>query len=173
MRHTPLYLFLFAITSLLQIFLFNNLAISGYFCPLIYVVFLIMLPLETPPIAMLGIGLVTGIVMDFTMGISGLNTATAMAVTFVRPYLMHLLSLREDVRDDGIPSRARFGKQLFWGYAIILVLFHHTLFFTLEALSWMHLPYTIFRIVLSSCGTLILVGICERLLASRITTRVL
>ena len=171
MHHTPLSLILFAITTLLQIFLFNNLAISGLFCPLIYVVFLVMLPLETPAIAMLGLGLLTGLTMDLTMGVAGLNTATAVALCFVRPYLMRLITAREDVRDDGIPSRARLGKQLFWSYVIVMVLIHHTLFFSLEALSWAHAGRTLLRIVLSTMGSCVAVGIAERFISSHYSIR--
>ena len=73
MHRTPSYILLFIVMALLQIFLFNNLAISSFFCPLVYLTFLVLLPLESTPILMLGLGLLMGIVMDATMGIAGIN----------------------------------------------------------------------------------------------------
>lgn len=172
MHRTLPYIILFVTLTLLQIFLFNNLAVGAFFSPLVYLVFLLLLPLETPAIAMLGLGLLMGLTMDYTMGVAGLNCITTLAVAFFRPKLIHLLSSREDLREDGIPSPERMGKQLFWSYVVLVVVLHHTLFFSLEALSWDHAWRTVLRILLSSAGTVLVVGITERLFSTKIATRV-
>lgn len=164
------YTLLFLIVVLLQIYLFNNLSIGSWFSPLVYLTFLVLLPLETPPIVMLLLGLVTGMVMDATMGISGINTLATLPVAFLRPKLIHLLSARDDMRDDGVPSPERMGKALFWSYVVVMILLHHTLFFTLEALSWHHLLRTLLRIVLSSAGTLGFISIATRLFTAKVTS---
>ena len=164
------YLLLFLIVSLLQIYLFNNLAIGSWFSPLVYLAFLVLLPLETPPIVMLLLGLVTGMCMDATMGIAGINTLATLPVAFLRPKLIHALSARDDLRDDGVPSPARMGKPLFWSYVVVMILIHHSLFFTLEALSWHHLLRTILRILLSGAGTLGFIGFTERIFTARLAS---
>ena len=164
------YLLLFLIVSLLQIYLFNNLAIGSWFSPLVYLAFLVLLPLETPPIVMLLLGLVTGMCMDATMGIAGINTLATLPVAFLRPKLIHALSAREDLRDDGVPSPARMGKPLFWSYVVVMILIHHSLFFTLEALSWHHLLRTILRILLSGAGTICFIGFTERIFTARLAS---
>ena len=164
------YLLLFLIVSLLQIYLFNNLAIGSWFSPLVYLAFLVLLPLETPPIVMLLLGLVTGMCMDATMGIAGINTLATLPVAFLRPKLIHALSARDDLRDDGVPSPARMGKPLFWNYVVVMILIHHSLFFTLEALSWHHLLRTILRILLSGAGTLCFIGFTERIFTARLAS---
>lgn len=164
------YLLLFLIVSLLQIYLFNNLAIGSWFSPLVYLAFLVLLPLETPPIVMLLLGLVTGMCMDATMGIAGINTLATLPVAFLRPKLIHALSARDDLRDDGVPSPARMGKPLFWSYVVVMILIHHSLFFTLEALSWHHLLRTILRILLSGAGTLCFIGFTERIFTARLAS---
>lgn len=172
MHRTLPYILLFLVLSLLQIFLFNNLAIGAYFSPLVYLTFLLLLPLEMPAIAMLGTGLLMGLLMDYTMGVAGLNCITTLAVAFFRPKLIHLLSSREDLRDDGIPSPERMGQQLFWSYVVLVVVLHHALFFSLEALSWQHAWRTLLRILLSSAGTILVVAVTERLFTTKIATRV-
>ena len=170
MHRTPSYILLFIAMALLQIFLFNNLAISSFFCPLVYVTFLVLLPLECTPILRLGLGLLMGIVMDATMGIAGINTIATLPVAFLRPNIIRLLSARDDMRDDGLPSPERMGKQLFWSYVVVMILLHHTLFFSLEALSWYHLPRTLLRILLSSAGTLLIIGFTERLFTLKLSS---
>ena len=54
MYRTLPYLGLFAATVLLQVFLFDNLSISVYLNPLVYIAFLILLPFETLPVVLLG-----------------------------------------------------------------------------------------------------------------------
>ena len=49
MHRTLPYLALFAVVVLLQVFLFDNLSISIYLNPLVYVAFIALLPLDTPP----------------------------------------------------------------------------------------------------------------------------
>ena len=170
MHRTAPYTLLFIILALLQIFLFNNLAISSFFCPLVYLVFLILLPLETPGIAMLALGLLTGMVMDCTMGTAGINTFAMLFVAFFRRNLISLFSSREDLRDEGIPSPERMGQQLFWLYAVAMVVLHHALFFAMESLSWVHAARTLLRIILSGCGTLFFVWLSERLFVQNLSS---
>ena len=68
MHRTLPYISLFVVTVLLQVFLFDNLSISIYLNPLVYVAFVALLPLDTPPVALLASGLAMGVTMDFAMG---------------------------------------------------------------------------------------------------------
>ena len=51
MYRTVPYIVLFLILALLQIFLFDNLSISIYLCPLVYIGFIVLLPIDAPPVA--------------------------------------------------------------------------------------------------------------------------
>lgn len=171
MHHLPAYILLFVTLSLLQIFLLNNLVAGSFLCPLIYVAFIILMRLDAMPILMLGCSLAMGILMDVTMGMAGINTIATLLIGFLRPTLIHMVSTREELREDGIPSPERMGANLFWSYLVVMVLLHHTVFFTLEALSWGHLWRTILRILLSSGTTLLLVWLTARLFTAKISTR--
>lgn len=172
MYRTLPYLALFAATVLLQVFLFDNLSISVYLNPLIYVAFIILLPLDTPPVVLLGAGLLTGVVMDVSMGTAGINTIATLPVAFLRPMLLNLLCGRENVREGGIPSVERFGRRKFIDYLLLMILMHHTVFFLLEALSWEHLLHTVIRILVSSLLTLAFVWIIARVFTVKLSVRV-
>ena len=60
MHRTLPYISLFVVTVLLQVFLFDNLSISIYLNPLVYVAFVALLPLDTPPVVLLASGLAMG-----------------------------------------------------------------------------------------------------------------
>ena len=149
MHRTLPYLALFAVVVLLQVFLFDNLSISIYLNPLVYVAFIALLPLDTPPIVLLLSGLATGVTMDLAMGAAGVNTIATLLIAFARPTLLGLLYPRDDIREGGIPSTGRLGNRVFLNYLIVLVLVHHAVFFSLEALSWAHIVRTIVRTVAS------------------------
>ena len=171
MHHVPAYILLFIVLSLVQIFLLNNLVVGSFLCPLIYIAFIILMRLDTMPIVMLGCSLAMGMVMDMTMGVAGINTIATLLIGFLRPSLIRLVSTREDLREDGIPSPERMGTTLFWSYLVVMVLLHHTVFFSLEALSWGFFLRTVGRILLSSFATLLLVWLTMRLFTAKISAR--
>lgn len=171
MHHVPAYILLFIALSLVQIFLLNNLVAGSFLCPLIYVAFLILMRLDTMPIVMLACGLAMGSLMDLTMGVAGINTIATLLIAFLRPTLIRLVSPREEWREDGVPSPERMGQSLFWSYLVVMVLLHHTVFFSLEALSWGHLLRTVIRILVSSAASILLVWLTERLFTAKIAVR--
>ena len=65
MYRTVPYIVLFLILALLQIFLFDNLSISIYLCPLVYIGFIVLLPIDAPPVAVLFLALSMSVAMDW------------------------------------------------------------------------------------------------------------
>lgn len=172
MYRTIPYIGLFAAAVLLQVFLFDNLSISVYLNPLVYIIFIVLLPLDAQPVTLLGAGLLLGVTMDFAMGAAGINTAATLPVAMLRPTLSGVLCGRENVREGGIPSPGRLGSRKFFGYLLTLTLIHHTIFFLLEALSWSLLGHTLVRIVISSAVTAAFGWIITRIFTAKLPARV-
>lgn len=164
MYRTLPYILLFIATMLLQLCFFNRLAFGPLCSPLIYIALPILLPLDTRPVVLLGAGLLCGLLADYSMGTVGLNVAATLPIAFLRPNIVHLLSQHEDGRDEGVPSAERMGRRPYWSYLVTMVLFHHLLFFVLEALSWQTLPQTLLRILLSGLVSLGFIALTERIL---------
>ncbi len=172
MYKTIAYATLFLTVVLLQIFLFDNLSISIFINPLVYITFVAMMPLDTKPIVMLLTALLLGVVMDWTMGAAGINTIATLFVGFFRSSLLTLICGREDERDTGCPSPERMGMRSFAEYLTIIVVVHHSIFFVLEALSTVHLWATLLRIVLSSALTVGAAWLIMRIFTAKIPVRV-
>lgn len=172
MHRTPQYIVLFAALMLLQTFLFDNLALSSWFNPLIYVVFIILLPLESLPVTVVLSGAALGIAADIFTGGQGLNTAATLPAAFIRqPLLAHLCD-RNDLRDGGIPTAERLGSP--WRFvqlAATVIAVQHTLFFLLESWSWHFLPHVLLRTVLSGSFTLLFAWMTARLFSQYTTVR--
>ena len=67
MYRTLQYAILFVVLVLLQVFLFSRIGISIYVHPLVYIAFILLLPIEIAPLSGLLLGLLMGVTMDLFM----------------------------------------------------------------------------------------------------------
>ena len=167
MYRTFPYIVLFLATTLLQVFFFDRLPLGPWCSPLVYIAPVLLLPLDTRPIVLLGCGLVCGLAADYAMGTAGLNVAATLPIAFLRRNLVALVSNREDNREEGIPSPEHRGRRVYWIYLVLLTGLHHLLFFLLEALSWQQLPQTALRLAASGAVTVGVIALAERLLTAK------
>ncbi len=164
------YTLLFAVSMLFQIFFFDNLAISIYLSPLIYIAFVALLPMETPPIVVLACGLLSGLTMDWSMGLEGINTAVTLFSAFSRRMVMNLAIGKETVREGGVPTVWKVGNYSFILYLVLFVTLHHLCFFLLESLSWELLPVVVLRFVFSSAISICFIWLFSQLFLSKLSS---
>ena len=164
MRRFFEYLLFFIVLMLLQMFLFDNLALSIYIHPLVYVAFIVMLPMEIATVWMLLLGFVTGAAADMTSGATGLNVIATLPVAFMRRQVLMLMIGKESVDEGGIPSSSRVGTGKFLRYAAMLILLHALVFFTFEALTFSDFHFVLFKTLAGSAVTLVLVYFSQSLL---------
>lgn len=143
------YLAVFALLVVLQEFVFDNINLGGVVNPYIYIMFIILLPLDIPGWALLMLGFASGAAVDFMSGTAGLQTIASTWLAFVRPTVVGLLLGKDLVYEGGIPTAGRVGTGRFLRYVAVMVLLFNIPFFILEDLSggvWIIAA----RIVLSS-----------------------
>ncbi|MFR9602923.1 MAG: rod shape-determining protein MreD [Rikenellaceae bacterium] len=153
---------LFVVVSLLQILFFNNLNVSVSLSPLVYVVFILLLPLQITHFGSLMVGLGLGMLMDWTMGMAGINTIATLFIAFFRPYLLNIVVSKEVLAGSGVPSEVRLGEGAYVRYLILLVVIHHAIFFALESLSMANMSLYLLRFGVSSCVSLLFVWLIAR-----------
>lgn len=171
MQRTLAYTVYFIVIALLQAFVFNNLNLSIYIYPMVYVSFVLLLPIKTPHIATLFLGLIVGVTMDLASGSAGLHTIASLATAFSRPLLLRLAIGREDANEAGIPNADRLGVGKFLKYSSAFILLHCIIFFSFEALTWSFFYLTALRIVLSTLVTIPLVYLAQMLLITGIQSK--
>jgi rod shape-determining protein MreD len=147
------YIGLFLFLSFLQIFLFNNIQLSGYMNPYVYVLFILLLPYETPGWLLLTLGFIMGITIDIFMNTLGMHSSATVFLAFLRPYMLNLLIDREDSDMKGSPSISSNGFNWFLKYTVFLVLGHHLLLFFIESFSLSSFFPTLWRVILSTVTT--------------------
>lgn len=124
---------------LLQLIVFDSMQVWIYFCPLAYIAFIVLLPVNAKPLAVLLLGFATGLFMDFFEGTGGLHTAATLFTAYTRRWVMMLTLGREQFEEgiggSGMLSPKSFGGGKFLRYAATMVFLHCLFYFSLETLS--------------------------------------
>jgi rod shape-determining protein MreD len=141
---------IFILLILLQVLLFNNIQFSGYINPYIYLMFILLLPVEIPSWLLLLLSFSTGLVMDFFSGSPGMHTSATVLTGFVRPYILRFISPRDGYEPGSAPSMLTYGFRWFLTYTLLMVLLHHTTLFYIEVFRFTDFFRTMLRVLLSS-----------------------
>jgi rod shape-determining protein MreD len=141
---------IFILLFLLQVLLFNNIKFSGYVNPFVYIIFILLLPVEIPSWLLLILSFFTGLTMDLFSGTPGMHTSATVLAGFVRPYILRFISPRDGYEPGGAPSMQVYGFKWFLIYVSIIVVIHHFALFYLEVFRFTDFFRTLLRIILSS-----------------------
>jgi len=141
---------IFILLILLQVLLFNNIQFSGYVNPYIYLMFIMLLPVEIPAWLLLLLSFMTGGIIDFFSGSPGMHSSATVLAGFVRPYILRLISPRDGYETSSDPSMFIYGFRWFLIYTALIVFVHHTALFYLEVFRFTDFFRTLGRVVLSS-----------------------
>jgi len=147
----------FIILILLQVTIFNNIQLSGFINPYLYVLFILLLPFETPPWLLLALSFFMGLSIDVFSNTIGIHASACVFMGFLRPFVLNYISVRDNYESNIEQGLYVYGFSWFFKYALILILAHHSFLFIVEVFSFNNFGDTLIRIILSSIFTLVLV----------------
>jgi rod shape-determining protein MreD len=151
----------FFLLILIQVLVFNNIQFSGYVNPYVYVMFILILPLEIPPWFLLILSFITGIIMDSLSASPGMHTSATVFAGFARPYVLRIISPRDGYETGPSPSVASYGFKWFLTYSLIIVLIHHLVLFYVEVFRLEDFFRTLLRVLLSTIFTVTFILLLE------------
>lgn len=151
------YLLRFVAILLLQILVVNNIELSGYINPYIYVVFILMLPVSIKPWQIVVISFLTGAVMDAFSSTPGLHIAACNFMGFMRIHYLRATTTKEDMEGRIVPSISQKGIVWFSVYGFVMIFLHHLLLFFLEIYGFHEFFATLTRVFFSTLVTLLLI----------------
>lgn len=143
--------FLFVI--LVQVLILDNIHLGGYLNPYFYVLFIILMPFETPRWVILVTGFLLGFSIDIFNHTLGMHTAATVFMAFVRPWTLSVLAPRDGYEPDTFPRIHYYGFGWFLRYTLIIVLAHHLVLFYVEVFNFQHFFNTFLRVLLSTVFT--------------------
>jgi rod shape-determining protein MreD len=152
-------IFRFLFFTILQISIVQYMDFGAYCIPLLYLIAVLMLPFETPAVAVILICFAQGLVIDIFYDQQGLHAASCVLLGFLRPYVLKLISPREGYDTLMKPTASQMGTAWFITYAGSLIFFHHLVYFYLEVFRFTEFFSTLLRVVVSSMATLLAVYI--------------
>ncbi len=146
---------------LLQVFLFNNIHAGNVFHPYFYIIFILLLPFETPGVLLLSLSFLLGLSIDLFVGTVGMHAAACVLMGFVRPSVLKVIAPRDGYETGTFPRVNYYGTGWFLKYTLILVFTHHLALFFIEVFEFEHFFLTLSRAVLSTLLTTAIIVISQ------------
>ena len=144
------------VVVLLQVLLFDHLQIAGWGLPMVYVLFLMNLPVQVPRWAEMLIGAIVGLVFDVWHSSLGVNVAACVAFCYLRPIILGN-QIQDLERVKGEVCSASIGSIEYVKCMSILTVVHHLLVFSLESWSWHNWWIVLLQTLLSSVLTILII----------------
>ncbi len=153
----------FVVLVLIQVLILNNIQISGYINPYIYVLFVLLLPFNTSKTVLLISAFLMGLCIDLFMHTIGMHAAATTFLAFLRPGVIRLLTGNKEIEPDMKPTISDMGFRWFLAYSLILVFFHHLVLFYLEVFRFEEFLQILLRVLISTAISLVLIIISQYL----------
>ena len=145
------------ILVLFQVLVLNNIQVSGYINPYMYVLFILLLPFETPRWLLLISGFAIGISIDLFANTLGMHTSATVFMAFLRPYVLKVIVPHDEYESGTYPRLYYFGFTWFLKYSLVLVFLHHTFLFYVEVFRITFFFHTMLRVMLSTLFSVFLI----------------
>jgi rod shape-determining protein MreD len=154
----------FVVLILLQVLLLNNINFLGYVNPYLYILFILLFPLDGNKSLLILLSFLLGITIDLFGDSGGIHAAACVLIAYIRPAILKFsfgVSYEYNmVKVNKAPLIERVT------YISIMVLVHHLALFSLEIFSLSHILLLIKSTLFSSIFSIILI-FCTLLLFGR------
>jgi len=126
---------------------------GGYLNPYFYVLFIILMPFETPRWLLLLTAFLLGVSVDLFTNTLGMHAAASVFMAFLRPWILSIFAPRDGYEQDTFPRIFFYGFNWFLRYSLVMVFFHHLALFYLEVFHFQDFLSTFLRVILSTLVT--------------------
>lgn len=129
----------FVFYVLVQILLFDNVTFMGFVAPVIYLLFILSLPFNTPKWILVLLGFTMGFVIDCFTGFLGMHAFALLVMSFVRNAVIKFIPYYGE-RDENLQPIV-YDMKLRWylKYIVYLTLIHQFTYYFVDMLTLRHL----------------------------------
>lgn len=146
---------IFILLILVQVLLLNRINLFGIATPVIYIWFLLKLPVGRSPYYVIISGFLMGIIIDIFLNTPGMNAAATTIVAAFRKPIIGMFYER-DTFDEYVPG-INTDASKFVRFTIFTMLLHITILFFIESFTLFNLVNTLIRIITSSVVSILIV----------------
>src|ERR1700749_3836305 len=147
----------FFVLVFMKVFLLKNITLYNLSTPYLYILFILLLPFETPNILLFALSFILGLTIDSFYDTPGLHAAACVLLAFVRVLFISITVQKDGFDNEPEPTLNVMGLRWFFTYTAILTLIHHFFLFNLEFFNLSSLEFTLSRVLLSSSFTVLLI----------------
>lgn len=145
----------FVILVLIQVFILNNINFLGFINPYLYVLFILLLPLNLTHYKVIFFSFLMGLTIDLFEDSGGINAAASVLIGFLRPSFLRfsfgISYEHQTVKFHQTPFAQRFT------YISLLVVIHHLVLFSLEIFNLSYIILILKKTLFSSIFTILLI----------------
>lgn len=151
------YIILFVSMLLLQVLICNNIVLFNVAIPIIFIYFIIHLPINLSTNIVLTLSFLLGLMVDVFSDTLGMNTLACTILAMLRRKIYSLYKSREEKFAEIVPSISSLGIIVFMKYLITMTLCYCILFFSIEYFSFSHFSIMLTKILSSTALTFVLI----------------
>ncbi|MEN9445352.1 MAG: hypothetical protein RIS47_2243 [Bacteroidota bacterium] len=142
---------------ILNLIHFSSLELSPYF----YLIFILLLPFETPQWLVLLSSFFLGLLVDWHADSFGQHAFASVFVAGIRPMVLTSLSDRDSYEKGTYPRLEYFG--LIWAlkYALLMTFAHQFIFYWIEAFSLKQMGWVLAKAVVNTLITTFLIIVSQ------------
>lgn len=151
----------FIILIFAQVFLLKNMVFYNLNVPFLYILFILLLPFETPTWLLFVLSFLLGIIIDLFNDTLGLHAAACTVLALMRVFFINITVQKDNYDSDPEPTLGIMGFRWFFFYTVLLTLIHHFFLFNLEVFRFSEIVGTLSRVFISSGLTIVLIFVTE------------
>jgi len=144
------YIIYFVVLYLLQILVFNYMTLGVGLFPSVFLLIIILLPIEIEKLWLLVISFIIGFVLDFSNDTLALNTSALLFVAFLRPFILQLISVRDGYEIGKLPSYKNYGINWFILYTLIFVFIFELVYVSLDIFTFAKIGVILLKSVINT-----------------------
>ena len=160
--------FRFFLMLFVQVLVLDQLEISGpingYFNAYLYILFILMLPINTEKFLFLTLCFLMGFTVDLFNGTLGMHASACLVIGFIRPAFLNVIAPREGYEATLRLTMQGMGGSNFLVYAGVLTFVHHFTLLLIEAFNFLNFFDLLLRAVTCSAFTMVLIVMSQVLM---------
>lgn len=146
----------FVLLALFQVLVLNNVYLGSYIMPMLYVLFVLMLPTGMKRIPLLLIAFGTGLVIDIMNNMLGFHCLACTVVAMMRIWFADSILTRGEPIQVQTPSIYSVTPQYFIAYLLLMLAAFYLLFYIIELWGFRGFGDVLFATLLSTVVTTLL-----------------
>lgn len=154
-RSYMMYAILFVVLVLLQVLIFNHIALFNVAFPIIFIYFIIRMPISMNQYVFFTLAFLLGFIIDIFSDTLGVNALSCTILAGIKQPAFYAYVDRDDHSNKIIPSVMTLGLTTFAKYLITMVTIYCLLVFTIEYFSFADVKELVVLVVSSTILTFI------------------